>query len=88
VVVAEVVVVVAVVPVALVSSHIAFPVVPSASPDVLAASELHFCHGVWHLLQQLHLSGSYMICPNRWRVWWIHFWSQLVNNPHAVVVGR
>ena len=38
----EVVVVVAAVPVVLLSSPIAFPVVPDASPGVLAASELAF----------------------------------------------
>jgi hypothetical protein len=42
VVVVEVVVVVAVVSVVLVSSPIAFPAAPGASPDVLAASELAF----------------------------------------------
>jgi hypothetical protein len=42
VVVVEVVVVVPVVLVVLVSSDVAFPVVPDASPSVLAASELAF----------------------------------------------
>jgi hypothetical protein len=42
VVVVEVVVVVAAFPVTLVSSPVAFPAVPDASPGVLAASELAF----------------------------------------------
>jgi hypothetical protein len=42
VVVVEVVVVVAIVPVVLVSSLVAFPTAPDASPGVLTASELAF----------------------------------------------
>jgi hypothetical protein len=57
VVVVEVVVVVAVV---LLSSPVAFPAAPGASFDVLATHlSLHFRHSICHLLQQLHLSGSY-----------------------------
>ena len=41
-VVEEVLVVVAAVPVILVSSSVAFPAAPNASPDVLATSELAF----------------------------------------------
>jgi hypothetical protein len=83
------VVVVASVPVGLVSSPVAFPAAPGASPDVPATSELAFCHSICHLLQQLHLSDSYWICPSRWRVRWrIHLWLRLVNNPPTTAVGR
>jgi hypothetical protein len=55
----------------------------------LSHLRLHFCHGVCHLMQQLHLSGGNWICSSRWRVRWrIHLWLWLVNNPPATVVSR
>jgi hypothetical protein len=56
VVVVEVVVVVAVVSVVLVSSPIAFPAAPGASPDVHAASELAFLS--YYLLSVATATGS------------------------------
>jgi hypothetical protein len=95
VVVLEVVVVVAAVPVVLVSSlnafpvvPDAFPVVPDASPGFLAASELAFqslCSpfvAAGASERQL-LDLSQLVGVQR-----IHLWLLLVNNPPAVVVGR
>jgi hypothetical protein len=84
----EVVVVVATVPVILVSSPDAFPVILTHLLDFLPHMSLHFSHCVDHLLQQLHLSDSYWIYPSRWGVQRIHLWLRLVNNPLVVVVGR
>jgi hypothetical protein len=66
----EVVVVVVVVPVVLVSSLVAFPAAPCASPDVLVTFAPAFLSWCFPFAAVAASERQHGIYSSRWRVWW------------------